>query len=77
MIQYPPEAATLPIETTTGISLAVRSISWRMISDAMALPPPESMRKITAFGWSFCTWRNARAIVSEPMTSPPNSGIGE
>ncbi len=47
-----------------------------MISDATALPPPESTRKITAsIPLALRTSRKALEIVSEPMIGPPKSGL--
>jgi len=49
LIQYPPEAATEPMDTTTGLpALRVRASSRRMTSDAVALPPGLSTRSTTA-----------------------------
>ena len=49
-IQYPPEAATDPIETTTVRPSSERasSSSRRTASDAKALPPGLSMRRTIA-----------------------------
>ena len=54
-IEYPPDAATLPIETTTGFFASWASCSSRRItSEAKALPPPLSTRRTIALTFSSC-----------------------
>ena len=48
-IQYPPEAATLPIEIISGFSVDLNSINCsRISSEAKALPPGESILRTNA-----------------------------
>ena len=49
-IQYPPEAATFPIEAIIFIPFVLAySNSSRITSEAKALPPPESTLSTIAF----------------------------
>ena len=53
-IQYPPDAATDPMDTITGLPLMrVSSISRRINSEANVLPPPVSIRKTNDLILSF------------------------
>ncbi len=70
-IQYPPDAATSAIVTTTGFFFRVKDASRQMTSDATSLPPGLSMRKTTASMLSSSlALSNASAMVSEPITRP-------
>ena len=52
--QKPPDAATPPIETTTGRpSFFASSSASRMRSDAVTDPPGESTRRTSAFSFFF------------------------
>ncbi len=68
-IQYPPEAATLPIDTTSGrFERWNASSSSRITSDANALPPPESTRSTSALTESSSSaWRISSASESPPI----------
>ncbi len=67
-IQYPPEAATLPMETTIGLpALRVIAHSRRITSEAKALPPGESTLSTIAL-----TLSSMRALrISAAVESPP------
>ena len=70
-IQYPPEAATAPIEAITGLPASrSRVISWPITSEAKALPPPLSIRSTTAFTLSSKRARRNRAAVESPPMVP-------
>ena len=47
-MKYPPEAATLPIDATSGLDCPSRQAARQMDSDARASPPGESTRSTTA-----------------------------
>ena len=70
-----PEAAMLPIDTTSGLPESWKlSSAWRMISEANALPPSLSTRSTTALTLS-SSWacRISAARVSPP-TCPARCG---
>ncbi len=72
-MKYPPDAATSPIETTTGLP-AARSLttSRQITSDAVYEPPGLLTRSTTARAPSSApAARSAAATVSEPIPPPP------
>src|ERR1700722_1047979 len=71
-IQYPPDAATSDIETTTGFTALASSTSRRITSLPTTEPPPESTRSTMALMFEFCrAERMSRATESPPITDPP------
>ena len=72
-MKYPPDAATSPIDTTTGLPAArTRTTSRQMTSDAVAEPPGLFTRSTTARApSSAAAARSAAATVSEPIPPPP------
>ena len=74
--KYPPDAATLPIDTTTGFPASrARDTSRQMVSEATYDPPGLSMRNTMARTRSASTAeRNAAASVSLPMPTSPDIG---
>ena len=75
--KYPPEAATSPIETTTGFpALRARDTSRQIVSEATYDPPGESTRKtMAATSGSFAALRKAVATLSEPIVHDPVTGL--
>ena len=71
-IQYPPDAATSDMLTTTGLRCAASSTSRPMTSAALAAPPPLSMRRTIALtAGSLPASRIYRAIVEPAAMSAP------
>ena len=72
-MKKPPEAATSPIDTTTGLPAARTLTTSRQItSDAIAEPPGLFTRSTTARApSSAAAARSAAATVSDPIPPPP------
>src|ERR1700677_905715 len=71
-IQYPPDAATSDIDTTTGFTSLANSTSRRITSLPTTEPPPESTRKTIALIPELVrAARISLATESPPITEPP------
>ncbi len=75
--KYPPDAATLPMVTMSGLPACfARTVSRQIVSDATYEPPGLSTRKtIARTAASSAAERSAAPTVSAPMLTSPNTGL--